>query len=181
MKGIAGMAIKDILLLGNPELLKDCELVEQAELEQAIQTGTDLSDTMASFRGKTGWGRAISAPQIGILKRIIFLKVDEPWLIINPEVSDPSGEMMEIWDDCMSFPDLLVKVERHVSFTMKWRDERWNLHEKRVKGLFSELLQHEIDHLNGTLAVSRAIDGNSFALQSERDRIPGAVFANALK
>lgn len=172
------MAIKDILLLGNPGLREVCEPVGEAELEQAIGIGRDLADTMARFRDKRGWGRAISAPQIGSRKRIIFLKVEKPWMIINPEVYDASEEMMEIWDDCMSFPDLLVKVERHVSFTMKWRDERWELHEKRIEGLFSELLQHEIDHLDGILAVSRAIDENSFALQSERDKIPGAVFAN---
>ena len=100
--------------------------------------------------------------------------------MINPEVSGESEQMMEIWDDCMSFPDLLVKVRRHVSFTMKWRDENWELRERRIEGLFSELLQHEIDHLNGILAVSRAIDGNSFALQSERAQIPGAIFANQL-
>ncbi|MCO6511584.1 MAG: peptide deformylase [Aridibacter famidurans] len=172
------MAIKDILLLGDPDLLESCGPVEKSELEQAMKTGRDLADTMQRFRYKRGWGRAISAPQIGVRKRIIFLKVDEPWLIINPEVSDPSEEMMEIWDDCMSFPDLLVKVERHVSFTMKWRDEYWELHEKRIEGLFSELLQHELDHLDGILAVTRAIDGTSFALQSQRDKIAGGVFAN---
>ncbi|HUF04377.1 MAG TPA: peptide deformylase [Aridibacter sp.] len=174
------MAIRNVLLLGNPDLLEACEPVEEAELDRAVETGRDLADTMAHFRSKRGWGRAISAPQIGVQKRIIFLKVDEPWLIINPEMSDESEEMMEIWDDCMSFPDLLVRVKRHVSFTMKWRDENWNLQERRIEGLFSELLQHEIDHLDGILAVSRAIDGNSFALQSERGKIPGAVFANAL-
>jgi len=45
----------------------------------------------------------------------------------------------------------------------------------------STLLQHEIDHLNGVLAVSRAIDGRSFALQSQRHLLPGAVFANSNK
>lgn len=167
-----------ILLLGNPELTRESEPVERAELPAAIETCRLLSDARRQFRDEHGWGRAISAPQIGIRKRVIHLNVGEPWMVINPEVSDPSEEMMEIWDDCMSFPDLLVKVRRHVSFTMKWRDENWELQERRIDGLFSELLQHEIDHLDGILAVSRAIDGDSFALQSERDKIPGAVFAN---
>ncbi|REJ76460.1 MAG: peptide deformylase [Acidobacteria bacterium] len=170
--------IEDILLLGNPQLLARSEPVERDELAAAVAAGGDLADTMAGFRKQHGWGRAISAPQIGVSKRIIFLNVDEPWLVINPEVSDASEEMMEIWDDCMSFPDLLVKVRRHVSFTMTWRDENWQTQRRRIDGLFSELLQHEIDHLDGILAVSRAIDGESFALQSERDKIPGAVFAN---
>lgn len=171
---------KEILLLGNPKLFERSEEVSPDEASKALEIGKDLEATMFGFRKKHGWGRAISAPQIGVLKRVIYLNVDGPWLVINPEVSDESEEMMEIWDDCMSFPDLLVRVRRHVSFTMRWRDENWELREKRIEGLFSELLQHEIDHLDGILAVSRAIDGNSFALQSERTQIPGAIFANQL-
>lgn len=172
------MSEKEILLLGNPELTKKSNAVESDELNSAVAVGRDLAEAMGVFREDHGWGRAISAPQIGVRKRIIFLNVERPWLIINPEVSEESEEMMEIWDDCMSFPDLLVKVRRYVSFTMTWRDENWKNQTKRIDGLFSELLQHEIDHLDGILAVSRAIDGSSFALQSERDKIPGAVFAN---
>ena len=174
------MAIKDILLLGNPLLNQVSEPVSEDEVVDAIAIGKDLEETMRRFREKHGWGRAISAPQIGVRKRVVYLQVDRPWLVINPEVSDESEEMIEIWDDCMSFPDLLVKVRRHESFTMSWRDEHWELHERRIEGLYSELLQHEIDHLNGILAVTRAVDGNSFALQSQRSMIPGAIFANQL-
>jgi peptide deformylase len=174
------MSVKEILLLGHPSLFEKSEPVTEEELEDAIAVSKDLAETMSAFREKHGWGRAISAPQIGIGKRIIYLNVDQPWLIINPKVVDASDEMMEIWDDCMSFPDLLVKVRRHVSFTMTWRDENWEDHTRKIEGLLSELLQHEIDHLDGVLAVSRAIDGDSFALQSERARIPGAIFANQL-
>lgn len=174
------MAIKDILLLGNPLLNQVSEPVSEDEVVDAIAIGKDLEETMRRFREKHGWGRAISAPQIGVRKRVVYLQVDRPWLVINPEVSDESEEMIEIWDDCMSFPDLLVKVRRHESFTMSWRDENWELHERRIEGLYSELLQHEIDHLNGILAVTRAVDGNSFALQSQRSMIPGAIFANQL-
>jgi len=174
------MAIKDILLLGNPALTEKSEAVTEAQIDDAIKIGRDLEDTINRFRVKRGWGRAISAPQIGERRRIIFLNVDGPKLVINPEVSEPSEETMEIWDDCMSFPDLLVKVRRHVSFTMTWRDEEWEPQKARIDGIYSELLQHEIDHLDGVLSVTRAIDDSSFALQSERDKIPGAVFANAI-
>lgn len=172
------MVVSDILLLGNPLLFGKSAEVERRNLSEAVKTGADLIDTMSCFRVKFGWGRAISAPQIGVPKRVILVNVDGPHLIINPEVSDPSSEMMEVWDDCMSFPDLLVKVRRHVSFSMTYRDDNWEQHSLHVEGELSELLQHEIDHLDGILAVSRAIDGNSFALQSERELIPGAVFAN---
>jgi peptide deformylase len=89
--------------------------------------------------------------------------------------------MVELWDDCMSFPELLVRVKRHIFFTMDYRDETWREHHMRIDGVFSELLQHEIDHLEGVLAVSKAIDGASFALQSQRHWLAGAVFANSPK
>src|SRR5258708_2558923 len=111
------MAIREILLLGNPLLHQRCETVQESELSAALAVGHDLRDTMNSFRIKHGWGRAIAAPQIGVLKRIIYLQIDKPWLIINPVVSGQGEEMVELWDDCMSFPDLLVRVKRHASFT----------------------------------------------------------------
>jgi peptide deformylase len=61
---------------------------------------------------------------------------------------------------------------------MTYRDEHWAEHTIQVDGLLSELLQHEIDHLDGILAVSRAIDGSSFALQSQRQLLTGGSFAN---
>lgn len=172
------MPVRDILLLGNPLLLEECPPVKQSELELAIDTGRDLHDTMMAFRAKHGWGRAIAAPQIGVMKRVIYMHVDKPWLIINPVATNPSSELMEIWDDCMSFPDLLVRLHRHCSFDMTYRDEHWAEQVVHVDALLSELLQHEMDHLDGTLAVSRAIDGSSFALQSQRQLLTGGSFAN---
>ena len=89
-----------------------------------------------------------------------------------------SDSMMELWDDCMSFPDLLVRVKRHSGFTLTYLDEHWVEHSLAVEGVLAELLQHEMDHLDGVLAVSRAVDGASFALRSQRHLLAGADFAN---
>jgi peptide deformylase len=86
---------------------------------------------------------------------------------------------MVLWDDCMSFPDLLVRVKRHTGFTLTYLDEHGVEHSMAVGGVLSELLQHEIDHLDGVLAVSRAVDGAAFALRSQRHLLAGATFANA--
>jgi peptide deformylase len=172
------MAIREILLLGNPLLRRRCKLVRKAGLPAAIAIGKDLRDTMLGFRAKHGWGRAIAAPQIGVIKQIIYLQIDNPWLIINPEMSSPTRQMVELWDDCMSFPDLLVRVRRHARFTMTYRDANWRKCKVRIDGALSELLQHEIDHLQGILAVARAIDGTSFALQSQRHMLGDGMFAN---
>ncbi|HWW01483.1 MAG TPA: peptide deformylase [Candidatus Acidoferrum sp.] len=172
------MSIRDILLLGHPLLNQRSESVQATELPAAVAVGHDLQDTLNGFRAKHGWGRAIAAPQIGVLKRVVYLQIDKPQLIINPVLAAPSEEMMEFWDDCMSFPDLLVRVKRHAWFTMAYHDENWMEHQRRIDGVLSELMQHEIDHLDGVLAVSRAIDGASFALRSQRNLLAGAVFAN---
>jgi peptide deformylase len=117
------MAVRDILLLGNPQLLLVSEPVQESELAAVRKIGEDLHDTLMDFHNRHGWGRAIAAPQIGVLKRIVSLYLDRPWLILNPVATSLSPQMVEIWDDCMSFPDLLVRVKRHRSLTMTFRDE----------------------------------------------------------
>jgi peptide deformylase len=109
------MAIRDILLLGNPQLYKRSKPVRKSELSAALKIGEDLREIMMNFRRRHGWGHTIAAPQIGVLKRIVYLELDKPWLIINPAMEAASAEMIELWDDCMSFPDLLVRVRRHAS------------------------------------------------------------------
>jgi peptide deformylase len=70
--------------------------------------------------------------------------------------------MFELWDDCMSFPNLLVKVKRHKSLTINYLDENWQTQEWQMTDDLSELLQHEYDHLDGILCTMRAIDEKSF-------------------
>ena len=76
---------------------------------------------------------------------------------------------MTLWDDCMCFPDLLVKVQRYRSCKIIFRDIEWKEHAMLLEGDLSELLQHECDHLDGILAVSRAMDKFSFALKSQKN------------
>ncbi len=161
------MAVREILLLGNPRLYEICKPVKQEELEELSVVVNDLHDTLTVFRQKHGAGRAIAAPQIGVMKRLIYMYIKEPVVFINPVLSLKSKEMMVVWDDCMSFPDLLVKVERHEECEILYRDMDWIEQKIPLKGDLSELIQHEYDHLDGILAVSRAIDGYSFALRSE--------------
>jgi peptide deformylase len=162
------MTSRTILLLGNPQLYKISEEINESELVSLHSIIQDLHDTMMAFRTKYGTGRAIAAPQIGVMKRLIYMHIDEPMVFINPVLKDLSDEMIELWDDCMSFPDLLVRVRRHKSCTIEYRDENWALHTLNLVDDLSELLQHEYDHLNGILAVSRAMDGYSYALRSQR-------------
>jgi len=162
------MTAREILLLGNPQLHKVSEEIDESEVESLRPIIQDLHDTMMMFRAKYGAGRAIAAPQIGVMKRLIYMHIDKPVVFINPSLKDLSDEMIEVWDDCMSFPDLLVKVLRHKSCSIEYRDENWTSHTLYLVDDLSELLQHEYDHLNGVLAVARAIDGYSYALRSQQ-------------
>jgi peptide deformylase len=162
------MTVRKILLLGNPLLYKISEDVRESELESLKPTIQDLHDTMMDFRAKYNAGRAIAAPQIGALKRLIYMHIKKPTVIINPVLKNLSDEMIVVWDDCMSFPDLLVRVQRHRFCTMEYFDENWARQSLEIADDLSELLQHEYDHLNGILAVSRAIDGYSYALRSQK-------------
>jgi len=161
------MSVKKVLQLGNPALYKKSTQVNPQEIPQLQPAITDLTDTFKDFRKKHKRGRAIAAPQIGIFKRIIYLHITTPVVMFNPVLQDKSREMMTLWDDCMSFPDLLVKVKRHKRCRIRFRDREWKEQVWELHDDLSELLQHEYDHLNGILAVARAVDARSFMLRSE--------------
>ncbi len=165
------MAIKEVLLLGNPKLYQISLPVAPDEHGQMEAVVADLHDTLIDFRKRYGAGRAVAAPQIGVMKRLLYMHIDKPVVFLNPVLKEKSAVMMSVWDDCMSFPDLLVKVKRHQACTIEYHDMAGRKQQMQLAGDLSELLQHEYDHLDGILAVSRAVDRHSFALRSQRDLI----------
>ena len=163
------MVVKDILLLGNPALYEISDSVDRSEIDSLTSVVGNLHDTLMDYRAHHSAGRAIAAPQIGVLKRIIYMNITEPLVFINPELIDMSPEMIELWDDCMSFPDLLVRVKRHRSCRVNYFDMNWNEQSVILQDDLSELIQHEYDHLNGILAIDRAEDMRSFCYRCEPD------------
>lgn len=159
------MSLKDILLLGDPQLHKISTPVLKAEIDSLNPSINILHNALMEFRETYGTGRAVAAPQIGVLKRFIYLNINEPVVIINPELSDFSEEKIEVWDDCLCFPGLLVRVKRAKSVKLKFRDMNWEEHEWDLEGDLSELMQHEYDHLDGILATQRAVDDKSFRMK----------------
>lgn len=156
--------IRKILLLGNTQLYEVSAEVEAQEVSALNSTLDDLHDTLMDYRNRFGAGRAIAAPQIGIMKRIIYMHIDHPIIFFNPILSFHDHEMMEVWDDCMSFPGLLVRVMRHRRCRIEYRDGDWKRSSMELEGGLSELIQHEYDHLDGILATMRAIDHKSLCL-----------------
>lgn len=163
------MSVKPIVLLGDDRLYQPADLIEETDLELAGQILADLKDTMMDFRSKYGFGRAIAAPQIGASKRMIYLNTGELEIgFINPELTFENDERFEIWDDCMSFPGLEVRLMRYKRVRINYRDLCWEKKEIRFEGDLAELIQHEYDHLDGILAVQRAIDSKSFRMVREK-------------
>lgn len=160
------MAIREVLLLGNENLYINCKPIEKENLEKAKQVVDDLHDTMMAFRAKHGFGRAIAAPQIDEPYRIIYMNVDgNVTAFINPQMEFVGEEQFELWDDCMSFPGLEVKVLRYKSCRMHFKDLDWNDCTMDFEGDLSELIQHEYDHLDGILAVERALNMKAFRMK----------------
>lgn len=158
------MPLERILKLGHPLLYEKANEVAKNELVDLAGVIDELHNLVEEFRTIYGFGRAIAAPQRGVMKRIICYNHGTKVTIINPVLYDMSEEMMELWDDCMSFPKLYVRLKRHRSCKMDYYDEYWQKHTWELKDDLSELMQHEYDHLNGILATMRAIDHQSFRM-----------------
>ena len=156
---------REILLLGDPRLYEVSAEVEREELEALRPVFQDMFDCIRGIRRDYGFGRAIAAPQIGVQKRLICMLTDRPYVIINPTLEFVGDEMMELLDDCMSFPKLLVRVRLHRHCILRYLDENWEPQEKRMDDDMSELIQHEYDHLDGILATMRAVDDKAFVMK----------------
>jgi peptide deformylase len=149
-----------VLLLGDPGLRKVSVQVEDLEAASFHRDRDRLQATLAAFRAEHGFGRAISAPQIGVAQRFIALNLGaDPFTMINPKITWCSPETFTMWDDCMSFPFLLVRVRRHASVSVHYQNEKGEpCVMEHLDQATAELLQHEIDHLDGVLAVDHALD-----------------------
>ena len=159
------MKSEKILLLGNPLLYQVSQPVKKQELPDLQPVIQDLHDILFEFKAnfaRYGAFRAIAAPQIGVMKRVIYQYIDKPVVFINPVLENLSEERFEIWDDCMCFPNLLVRLLRHKSLTVRYLDLNWQPQTLFLEDSLAELLQHEYDHLEGILATQRAIDAHSF-------------------
>ena len=178
------MPIRPLLQLGDPILRQKAVPVEHPTAGGVRDLVGDLEDTLAHWRSTTGYGRGIAAPQLGVLQRIIFLKLPGagPWPLINPEIIERSDETVIVWDACLSFLSIFMQVERHRHVTVRYQDLKGETlkFEAGDDRNLSELLQHEIDHLDGILAIDRVVDLKTVCTREEfekrhRDTSPYAV------
>jgi peptide deformylase len=160
------MAARRILQLGDPLLRKASAAVANAA--EAASTWHDMRDTLHEFQRTHGFGRGISAVQIGVAERIVYLEFEGiSYCLINPEWEYLSAEKFRLWDDCFSFPELLVWVERSEIVRLRYQNELDAPKSLEAAGALAELIQHEMDHLDGVLAIDRALPGNSLCTREE--------------
>jgi len=148
--------------------------VKDPSLPEVSVLVRDLADTLAHWRTRTGFGRGIAAPQLGVGLRVIFLQLPgaEAWPLVNPEIIERSAEKIVVWDVCLSFFSIFMQVERHRAITVRYQDPRAEWHEVQASDdqNLSELLQHEIDHLDGILAVDRITDVKTLCTREEFEK-----------
>jgi len=164
------MSVREIVQLGNPLLWEKSAPVEDVRTAHTASLIRDLDDTLKDFRKTHGFGRGIAAPQIGVLKRVIFVRMQPAGFegaLINPKIILEDQRREERWDDCFSFPGLMVRVSRAAYIEVNYIDEAGHRQHLKADGDLAELLQHEIDHLDGILIIDRAVSPKAFATRKE--------------
>ncbi|MBS8275341.1 peptide deformylase [Thalassospira tepidiphila] len=145
------MALREILIVPDPRLKKECEPVEAVNDE----IKTLLNDMLETMYAAPGIG--LAAPQIGVMKRVVVMDVSddkdkpEPLKLINPEIIWESEETSIYQEGCLSIPEQYADVERPAEVGMRYMDENGETHEIEADGLLATCIQHEIDHLDGVL------------------------------
>jgi peptide deformylase len=172
------MAERSVLRMGDPRLLQHAKPVDAFDTPFLHALVRDMRDTM---RANEGVG--LAAPQIGVDLRVIVFEVDnedDPELeavpytvLVNPECTPLSEEMIEDWEGCLSLPDMNGLVPRYTSIRYTGQDQFGNTIDRRVSGFHARVVQHEVDHLDGILYPRRISDLTQFgftdALFSEED------------
>ena len=150
----AANAAPIVLQLGDARLRRRCQ---KCDLKDAatLAIERDLHAALEDFRLRNGYGRAISAPQIGHAVRMVACNLGssaihrpgkQPFTLVNPEITWRSKETFTMWDDCMSFPDQMVKLRRHTHISVAYLTPEGEPHNWTNLGQAeSELLQHELD------------------------------------
>ncbi|UCB45327.1 MAG: peptide deformylase [Spirochaetota bacterium] len=163
------MAVKEVKKYPDPFLRKRSE--EVSENDDGIKAL--IADMFETMDEEDGVG--LAAPQIGISKRIIVISVDEKGFdrlaLINPVIeyfSDDTGTMEE---GCLSVPGINADVTRPTKVVVRGTTRNGRMVEISASGLLGRALQHEIDHLNGTLFIDRLNERERKRVENELEEL----------
>jgi len=136
----------------NPILRKKAESVKNPESPEINKLVAGMIATMTEINGI-----GLAAPQVGASLRIFTVNVEEKISVfINPEVKDFSNDKIPFEEGCLSVPKVWGPVVRPKKLTIKALDENGKPFKIRAKGLLARVIQHEMDHLDGTLFIDKA-------------------------
>ena len=144
--------IRSILIHPDPRLKKPCEVV----LEVTPELRALAADMLETMYDAPGIG--LAAPQIGAMCRLIVMDCikdgpPEPIALFNPQVTWSSEDVSIYEEGCLSIPDQYAEVTRPAAVKVEWMDLDGKAQERTFTGLWATCVQHEIDHLNGTLFI----------------------------
>lgn len=160
--------IKNILTLPNPKLRqKSDEIIAfDGSLGKLI---TDLADTLEAQKDPLGLG--LSSPQIGVFKKVFVARIrNKIKAFINPQIKKISKETIDFIEGCLSVPDLYGHVTRPAEIDVEAQDRQGKTFKNHYKGIASRIIQHEIDHLNGTLFIDHVHDQNGKLFKVEKSK-----------
>ena len=149
----AQMAIRRILTIPDSVLRKQAKPIERVDDDLRKL----MDDMLATMYDAPGIG--LAATQIGISRRLIVMDPakDEapksPVVMVNPEILERSDEMQVHEEGCLSIPDFTAEIERPAKTRVSFLDREGKPQEMELEGIWSTLVQHEIDHLNGVLFI----------------------------
>jgi peptide deformylase len=147
------MALLPILTLPDPILRKTALPVERVDNDLRRL----MDDMLATMYEAPGIG--LAAPQVGILRRLIVMDPAKddmprtPVFMVNPEILERSEEMRLHEEGCLSIPEFTAEIERPGKTRVVFLDREGKRQEAELEGIWSTLVQHEVDHLNGVLFI----------------------------
>ena len=145
------MAIRNIVKEGDPVLAKKCRPVEKFD-DKLAQLLDDMGETL-----KKAGGVGLAAPQVGILRRVFIMMLEEDGEIIeaiNPEIVKTSGKVRET-EGCLSVPNRWGIVTRPKTVVLRAFDRNGQEYELKLKDLGARCACHENDHLDGHLFLEK--------------------------
>ena len=146
------MAILNIIKEGDPVLRKKCRPVEEIT-PRILQLLDDMHDTLEKAQGV-----GLAAPQVGVMRRIVIVEIeDKKYEMVNPEIIETKGKQEEI-EACLSVPEKFGLVKRPQWVKVRATDRNGKVYEVSGNGLMARCFCHELDHLDGTLYIDKAIE-----------------------
>jgi peptide deformylase len=170
------MAILKVANLGNPILRIPAEPVKSIQAPDIQRLIDDMVETMREYHGV-----GLAAPQVHRALQIVTIEAEQeedaptnlpssPTILINPRIVPITDRLEEGWEGCLSVPNLRGKVPRYTDIEVQAQDRRGKVLRLTASDFFARVIQHEVDHLVGTVFLDRMKSLETLTFLEEFDR-----------